>query len=284
MKKLLPILFFNLFLVVSCSKKQDENLSTDNSFAAEKTLLNISYGANNQQIMDLYLPANRSSTTKTLILVHGGGWTSGDKNDMNSLLQLLKQNLPAYAFANINYRLSTSSSPALPMQIDDIALAINNLKTNNYGISNKFGFVGISAGAHLSMLYGYANNSSNEIKIICSIVGPTNFTDPNYLNNPVLSNMYFVVAGQTYANNPAFFQNASPLLKATSTAPPTLLLYGNADPLVPTTQGVDMKNKLTQLGVYNEFTLYNGGHGNWSQPDLLDAYAKIIGFVNNKFN
>ena len=284
MKKLLPILFFNLFLVVSCSKKQDENSTTDTSFSAEKTLLNVSYGANNQQIMDLYLPANRSNATKTLILVHGGGWTSGDKNDMNSLLLLLKQNLPGYAFANINYRLSTASNPALPMQIDDITLAISNLKNNNYGISNKFGFVGISAGAHLSMLYGYANNNLNEIKMVCSIVGPTNFTDQNYLNNPVLSNMYFVVAGQTYANNPVFFQNASPLLKATSTAPPTLLLYGNADPLVPTTQGVDMKNKLTQLGVYNEFTLYNGGHGNWSQPDLLDAYAKIIGFVNNKFN
>ena len=272
-------------MLISCSKNSDDSSGVEpNPFATQKTLLNVSYGSNSQQVFDLYLPANRSNTTKTLILIHGGGWTSGDKADMDGLLQLLKQNLPNYAFVNLNYRLATTGNPALPMQINDIASAINNLKTNNYGISNKFGFVGISAGGHLSMLYGYANNSLNEIKMVCSIVGPTNFTDPNYLNNAPLSVLYLAVAGQTYNSNPVFFQNASPLLKATSVSPPTILLYGNTDPLVPITQGKDMNDKLNQLGVYNEFTLYNGGHGDWSITDLTNAYSKIIIFVKNKFN
>ena len=288
MKKLHLLLLFCSSLFISCSKNSDnpilDPVQVGNSFATEKTLLNVSYGTSNQQVFDLYLPANRSSATKTVIVIHGGGWTGGDKTDMDGLLQLLKTNMPTYAFANINYRLATTGNPALPMQIDDISSVISNLKSNNYGISNKFGFVGISAGAHLSMLYGYANNSQNEIKAVCSIVGPSNFTDPNYLNSPSLSSLYLAVAGQTYAQNPTFFLNASPYHKATATSPPTLLLYGNADPLVPITQGQDMNAKLNQLGVYNEFTLYNGGHGNWSQPDLLNAYTKIITFMNSKLN
>ncbi len=284
MKKLLLMLLFCSSLFISCSKNSENTIPVDNSFATEKTLLNVSYGSNNQQVFDLYLPANRSTSTKTIIVIHGGGWTGGDKADMNGLLQLLKTNLPTYAFANLNYRLATTGNPALPMQIDDISAAINNLKSSNYGISNKYGMVGISAGAHLSMLYGYANNSLNEIKVICSIVGPTNFTDPNYLNNVTLSSLYLAVAGQTYAQNPTFFVNASPYHKATSVSPPTLLLYGNVDPLVPITQGQDMHSKLDQLGVYNEFKLYNGGHGDWSNPDLIDAYSRITAFINNKFN
>ena len=284
MKKLQILLLFCSILFISCTKNSDATVPIDNSFSTEKTVLNVSYGSNNQQVFDIYLPANRSNTTKTLILIHGGGWTSGDKTDMNGLLQLLKTNLPTYAFVNLNYRLASNGNPALPMQIDDITAAISNLKSNNYGISNKFGFVGISAGAHLSMLYGYANNSLNEIKVVCSIVGPANFTDPNYLNNTSLSGLYLAVAGQAYSQNPTFFVNASPYHKATSASPPTLLLYGNSDPLVPITQGQDLHSKLDQLGIYNEFTLYNGGHGNWSNTDLIDAYSKITVFINNKFN
>ena len=47
--------------------------------------LNVSYGSNSEQVFDIYLPANRSDDTKIMILVHGGGWTSGDKADRNGV-------------------------------------------------------------------------------------------------------------------------------------------------------------------------------------------------------
>ena len=271
-----------LILFSSCSKNSEATTPVDD-MSVSKTLLNISYGTSFQQVFDLYLPANRTSATKTIIFVHGGGWTSGDKADVLGLLQLLKSNLPNYAFANINYRLATTGNPALPMQINDIQSVINNLKSNNYGISDKFSFIGVSAGAHLSMLYSYAYNTNNEVKAVCSIVGPANFTDPNYLNNTTLSGLYLAIAGQTYNDNPAFFVNASPYHKATADSPPTLLLYGNADSLIPITQGQDMNSRLNQLGVYNQFRLYNGGHGDWSVTDWNDAYSRIISFINLKF-
>ncbi len=247
-------------------------------------MYDVSYGSSNQQKFDLYLPSNRTINTKTLILVHGGGWTAGDKADMNYVTNIIKQYLPGYAIANINYRLATSGNPAFPMQIDDLAAVVAKLKsTDEYVISDNFGFIGVSAGAHLSMLYGYAYDANSNVKMVASIVGPTDFTDVNYLNNPTLAPMFEMATGVSYAYNPGYYQQLSPLSRATSSSPPTILFYGNQDPLIPTTQGVNMHNRLNQLSVYNEFNLYNGGHGDWIINDQLDAYGKLVIFVQNKF-
>ena len=275
--------FFLPLLVIVLSSCNTDTIPSDTSI--EKNLVNVSYGSNPQQKFDLYLPANRSAaTTKTLILVHGGGWTAGDKSDMVYVTNIIKQYLPGYAVVNMNYRLASAGNPAFPMQIDDVGAVIDKLKnTSDYGISDNFGFIGVSAGGHLSLLYSYTSNSDNDVKMVCSIVGPTDFTDPNYANNPTLTAMFATATGVNYGDNPAYYQQLSPLYRATATAPPTILFYGNADPLIPTTQGVNMHARLDQLGVYNEFTLYNGGHGDWVIADQLDAYGKLVTFIQNKF-
>ena len=275
-------LFITFFIVTLYSCTSDSNTVQMYDTSTEKSLFNVSYGNNNQQVFDLYLPANRTTNTKTLILVHGGGWTAGDKADMNYAVDIIKQYLPGYAIANINYRLATTGNPAFPMQIDDLDAVVSKLKnTDEYVISDNFGFIGVSAGAHLSMLYSYAYNPN--IKMVCSIVGPTNFTDVNYTSNPFMVQLFQTATGTNYATNPSFYQEISPLLRATTNSQPTIMLYGNADPLIPTTQGQDLHIRLNQLGVYNEFYLYNGGHGDWSFPDQLDAYGKMVAFIQNKF-
>lgn len=275
-------LFYSLQILlilcfISCSTTEETSITR------EETFLNISYGSHPDQVFDLYLPENRNNATKTLILVHGGAWVEGDKQDMNYLIPIIKQHFPNYAIANINYRLATTNNYAFPMQIDDLGTIINKLKSSNYSISDNFGFIGISAGGQLSLLYSYAYDTNHNIKMVCSIVGPTNFTDTNYTSNPFWLASFFSLTGVNYFGNESYYESLSPLHRATVTSPPTLLLYGNADPLIPITQGQDMHSKLNSLGVYNEFNLYNGGHGNWSQPDLLDANLKMINFISNHF-
>ena len=278
MKKNISIVIFVLYVFASCQK---DSVPTPNTVA--KTMLNTSYGADSKQVFDLYLPANRSENkTKTLILVHGGGWIEGDKSDMTYLIPLIQQQLPDYAIANINYRLSSSTNYAFPMQINDLKSVINKLKFENYGISTNFGFIGTSAGGHLSLLYSYTNNPNNDIKMVASIVGPTNFTDENYTKNPLWIAALYQLTGVNYLDNPSYFEQLSPLFHATSSSPSTLLFYGNSDDLIPTTQGQDLHDKLNELGVYNEFNLYNGGHGNWSSLDLLDTQIKLINFIKKK--
>ncbi len=277
--------FFVTFFIVTFYSCSNDSVSEPlNDTSTEKNLFNVSYGSNNQQVFDLYLPANRTVNTKTLILVHGGGWTSGDKADMNYVIDIIKQYLPGYAIANINYRLATFGNPAFPMQIDDLASVISKLKnTDDYVISDNFGFIGVSAGAHLSMLYSYGYNTNNNSKMVCSIVGPTDFTDINYTSNPLLAQLFLNATGVSYNDNPLYYQQLSPLSRATTNSPPTILFYGNQDPLIPTTQGVNLHARLNQLSVYNEFNLYNGGHGDWVLADQLDAYGKMVAFIQNKF-
>lgn len=246
--------------------------------------LNVSYGTDSDQVYDIYLPENRSLETKVLILVHGGGWTSGDKNDMNNIKDVIRQDLSDYAVVNINYRLADENTQAYPTQIDDITSVINHLKANrtDYIISDRFGFIGISAGAHLSMLWSYAFDTEDNVDMVCSIVGPTNFTDPAYLNN--ISPEVQVLL-DTFGTDitTTFLEEVSPLHQASSTAPPSILFYGGMDPLVPTTQGVALDEKLTALGVTHQFTLYeNEGHG-WIGNNLLDTWNKIRLFTVTHF-
>ncbi len=277
--------FLNLILIItlgSCSngaaEKEDINGSDIKEYHEE---LNISYGSDTNQKFDLYLPENRNLDTKTIILVHGGGWTSGDKSDMNPIKNLLRQDFPNLAIANINYRLADANNQAYPMQIEDITTVVNYLKNNKakYIISENIGFIGTSAGAHLSLLWSYAFDNENNTDMVCSIVGPTNFTDPAYLNN---TNAELQGMLDLFGIDPttSFLEEASPFHRVTASAPPTILFYGGKDPLIPTTQGTDLRDKLDNLGVVNQFTLYpDAGHG-WIGIELIDTWTKLKVFIN----
>lgn len=277
--KALKSFFLCLFIVsaISCSKKDDSNHdepTLDPTQYYEE--LNISYGPDSDQKFDLYLPANRTNATKVMILIHGGGWSAGDKADMVGFKDIIRQDLPNVAIVNMNYRLADETHNPYPMQIDDISTVVNYLKSvdDSYIFSDDYGFVGVSAGAHLSLLWSYAFDTNNDAKMVCSIVGPTNFTDPAYLNNTdpniqALMDLYGIDAST------AFLEEVSPYHRVTASAPPSILFYGGQDPLIPTSQGTDMRNKLNELGVTNEFTLYpNAGHG-WIGLELLDTWSKL---------
>ncbi|TBN06671.1 alpha/beta hydrolase [Hyunsoonleella flava] len=279
-------LFFTVILftvlLLGCSDETTDDSDISNAFDTSKIYeeLNIPYGTEERQRFDLYLPANRTSATKTVILIHGGGWTSGSKEDMNPIKVLINQELKDIAVVNMNYRLADANNKPYPMQIEDITSVVNFLKDNKtkYSISEDIGFIGTSAGAHLSLLWSYAFDNDKNVDMVCSIVGPTNLTDPAYLNNtnPILQNLLDLFGIEPTTE---FLEEVSPFHQVTSTAPPTILFYGGQDPLIPTTQGTDLRDKLQSLNVTHEFTLYeNAGHG-WVGLELLDTWSKLKAYI-----
>ncbi|CDF78839.1 putative carbohydrate esterase (CE10) [Formosa agariphila KMM 3901] len=282
MKPIKSIIILLLIAVSSYSCTSDTTSDT-NEFTDLEALIktDVSYGNHESQTYDIYLPEHRDIDTKTLILVHGGGWTSGDKNDMNGFVALIQKDLPNTAIVNMNYRLVDESTEAYPTQINDISAVINHLNANldAYQISDDFGFIGTSAGAHLALLWSYAFNENELIKMVCSIVGPTNFTDPAYLENlnfntaSLLENLYGIDL------TTEFLETVSPYHQVTAAAPPTVLFYGGKDPLVPTSQGDQLQHKLQELGIMHEYTLYpEAGHG-WAGLELLDTWSKLKSFI-----
>ncbi len=275
-----------ILFISSCSSNNDDN--NDVTLTATQQL-DVSYGSDTDQKYDIYLPEGRTDeTTKVFILVHGGSWVSGDKADMNDIANSLKFQFPDYAIVNINYRLAGIGVSPFPMQIDDIETIVSDLKSKSdeYQITDEYGFVGVSAGAHLSMLYSYKYDDTSDVEMVCSIVGPTNLTDDAYINDPAYSMIppsFEAITGVSYLGNPTFYENVSPYHVVTASAAPTILFYGDTDPLIPTSQGVDMNAKLDMLGVTNEFTLYAGeGHG-WVGANLIDTNVKLSAFITTHF-
>ena len=281
MKRIQKLLFASLFLALyfGCSKDnpEEQTQTTEPEIVDAYEALNVSYGPDENQVFDIYLPENRTDTTKILILVHGGGWVSGDKMDMNAIKVFVSALHPNVGIVNMNYTLADVNNPPIPMQTDDISAVVDYISTNKSSliVSDDIGFIGVSAGAHLSMLWSYAHDDNNQVDMVCSIVGPANFTDPAYYDNLLYQSIY-----QLFGNpSIEFLESASPYHRATSASPPTLLFYGGMDPLVPASQGFDMDAQLTSLGVTHEFHFYpEEGHG-WDGDNLTDTTSKISTYI-----
>ncbi|MDA9125303.1 alpha/beta hydrolase [Flavobacteriaceae bacterium] len=278
--KKISFLFLFLALYLGCSKDSSEEETTAAVPEAVEAYqaLNVSYGSDENQVFDIYLPENRTTSTKILILIHGGSWISGDKSDMSSIKTFISALHPNIGIVNMNYTLAGINNPPVPMQTEDISMVVDYLSMNKSSliVSDDIGFIGLSAGAHLSLLWSYAYDANNQVDMVCSIVGPANFTDPAYYDNVVYQPVF-----QLFGNpSIEFLESASPYHRATTGSPPTLLFYGGMDPLVPTSQGIDMDAQLTTLGVPHEFHFYpEEGHG-WDGENLLDTTSKISAYIN----
>ncbi|MDE3249117.1 MAG: alpha/beta hydrolase [Bacteroidota bacterium] len=242
----------------------------------------LAYGSDTKQKLDIYLPAGRSTdSTRLLVLIHGGAWTTGDKADFSTNITALQQLLPNYAIANINYRLEANGQNTFPAQENDVKTALDFIYNHrkDYGISDKWVLLGASAGAHLAMLQGYKYSSPVKPAAIVSFFGPSELV-ALYNSNPLIGLSMVPLLNGTPASNPGSYQQSSPYNFITTQSPPTILLHGGADPLVPVTQSTVVRDKLQSLGVTTQYVFYpNNGHG-WDGADLTDSYARIIAFLN----
>jgi acetyl esterase/lipase len=279
--------FLSLAAVVamasSCSKTDTNNNGVT---VAAKTILNVAYGTDPLQVMDIYLPAGRrSDSTKVMIMIHGGAWSSGDKADFNTTIDTLKARLPEYAIFNINYRLSNGVSNVFPTQENDVFAAVHYIigKGSDYQVSNKYVLLGASAGGHLAMLQGYKDSVPVKAKAVVSFFGPSDLTAMYYfpaMGNPLLPVLLAQAIGKTPVQDPLLYYNSSPINFIRSTSPPTILLHGGLDPLVSPSQSSNVKTALTLLGVVNQYVFYpTGGHGNWDAATYTDAYNQVQNFL-----
>ena len=246
--------------------------------------LNVPYGSDTLQRMDIYLPANRSSaTTKSLILIHGGGWTSGSKADFAVYIDSFKTRLPDYAIFNVNYRLVNGNN-LFPTQENDVKAAVDFIAANaaNYHVSgSNFSLLGFSAGAHLALLQAY-KYTSPKMKAVIDYFGPTDLVAMYQKPwHPLVPLALQMVTGKSPEQDAAIFEASSPAHFVTSQSPPTLILHGGRDLVVNVSQSKLLAEKLQQKGVKHELFIYpNEGHGRWYGQSLVSSFDRIESFLN----
>ncbi len=250
----MPKFFINAILVLllfSSCKKQDTGL----------TFKNLNYGSDPRNKIDIYLPQNRDTSTSMVLLIHGGAWVAGDKVDWSQ--EIINEFLNSgYAVSSMNYRYANGN---FHNQMQDIAKAIDFMQSKADGWkinNNKFALIGGSAGAHLSLLYAHAYDSTNAVKTVISIVGPTDMTDPVFHQYAINYGIYFVFElffGTTFQTNPQLYAAGSPIYNYNNV--PTFFISGGLDDLVPAQQSIAMFDTLALYGIATDTTVFNNaGH------------------------
>lgn len=271
-----------LLVFLSACSKNDSKVDDPFDPSQAKVLSNEPYGPASFQKADIYLPPNRINSTRTMVLIHGGFWTSGDKSELDTLIGAIRDADPALSIVNMNYRLSDGNSANyFPAQMTDIKLLLDYLqsKAQQWHAGTDFALTGISSGGQLALLYAYAFDTLKRVKAVASVLGPTNLADPYYTTNPVFQNLTLNVFGKTYQQDSALYINASPVYKVSANSPPTFLAYAGADVLIPRANPDTLNQKLAALSIPHEYILYPSETHNLSRDAILDIIDKLAAFI-----
>ncbi|MDR6548232.1 acetyl esterase/lipase [Chryseobacterium rhizosphaerae] len=266
-----------LFLLLNCKEKK-VSLGGGIHFDKEE---DIHYGNDPEQIMDLYLPHENPSKKKAaFIIIHGGGWRSGDKSQLTFFTLSMMQKFPDHIFANINYRPASTTQYAIPNQMEDIKNAAGFLKKKLH-YAPQLILLGNSAGGHLSMMYAYHFDPLKKVKSVINIVGPADLSDEGFKTYEEYS---FV---EKHLINPKILPAgiaanifSSPVQWITPNIPPTLSYYGKTDRVIPLSQKRILDSVLNKNNVMNESYEFNGGHLDWDkEPNSVFLMEKIEQFL-----
>jgi acetyl esterase/lipase len=123
--------------------------------------------------LDLYLPAAGAAPAPLVLLVHGGGWASGERSNMAPLAARLAAR--GYAAATVSYRLSGQAR--YPAAIDDVKDALDWLRMQAPGLGldpARVAIAGGSAGGQIAALVGMTRPDA--VRAVINIDGLSDFT------------------------------------------------------------------------------------------------------------
>jgi acetyl esterase/lipase len=227
--------------------------------------------------MDIYQPKGITGPVPLLVFIHGGGWRGGDRSDY--LVYLTHFAKLGYVTATISYRFLKEAP--YPACVEDITDAVQFLYKNGQKFKydpERICLIGGSAGSHLAMLAAYgwkksalaaestiSQTDKHKIKAVVEIYGPTDFTSEYARNHPTITGFI----AHSYQEAPQLYVEASPVTYLNKNTPPTLILQGTRDNLVPLSQAELLKHKLDSLGVPNVYCPVPG----W--PHTLDMVKRV---------
>lgn len=239
-----------------------------NPFVEEKFDLVYNQDQNRVLHFDAFIYTKKKKNP-AVIMIHGGGWRSGNKNQMQSLAREMA--LKGYSCFSIEYRLSLESK--YPTGVIDVKNAIKFIKDNaskfNVDI-NKIAVLGCSSGGQMAALIGTTNynplfedagfksKSSSKVNAIIDVDGVLAFKHPESSEGDMAA---FWLGGKS-DEIPENWKNASALSHTDKNTPPTLFICSS----IPRFHAGrdDMISILNQNKIYNEVhTIPDSPHSFW---------------------
>ncbi len=254
--------------------------------------------------LDLYLPANRAKEliSPAVVIIHGGGWSGGDKassREFNIGTTLAKA---GYVCASVEYL--KEGAGRWPTNLHDCKNAVRFLRANakRYQVDgDHVGVIGGSAGGHLALMVAYTAGVkeltpevpypgvSDRVQACVDMYGVTDLLTRQATDADGTPNGKLREAGlfaDKRGESPDKWKLASPVCHISRTSPPTLILHGLADTTVDREQSVELDRKLSEQGVEHRLILIPGvGHTfdleQWQRKPLpQDLRPVVVGFFD----
>jgi len=229
------------------TKKNYPDIKTVEEFHASsvKENRNIIYCTSEKRALhlDVFYPAKRSKQKRiAIMIIHGGGWRSGNRTQHYPLAQRLAD--LGYVCFTPEYRLSTEA--LYPAAVYDLKAALRWIHANakKYNVDTaKIVVSGFSAGGQLAALIATTNNDSlfegtkcnikytSNVQVLVDMDGILSFTHPESgegddSKRTSASTYWF---GYSRKDNPILLDEASALTHVDKNTPPTLFINSGVD-------------------------------------------------------
>jgi acetyl esterase/lipase len=251
--------------------------------------------------LDVFEPAKKNGAA--VIYIVSGGFVSDHASINPKLYQpLLDRGYTVFAVVH-----GAQPRFLVPEIVEDLNRAIRFVRHNagRWGVDpNKFGISGGSAGGHLSLMLGTRggpgkadakdpiDRESSAVQAVACFYPPSdllNFSKPGELmwdhqsspkaHTPGTS---FSVKGATREGQHEIARELSPLLFVTAAMPPTLVIHGDADQMVPLYQSQMLEQRCREVGARFRLIVKPGGGHGWPQiekdvvafADWFDVYLR----------
>ena len=239
----------------------------------------IFYKSTEQTDLNLYIynpvDFDKSQTYNCIVFFHGGGWNSGDyKQFERQSIYFASRGMVAIS---VEYRIRNKHGTSPIEAMEDAKSAIRFIRSNAKVFSinpNRIAAAGGSAGGHLAAVAGNIDlfdNSTEDLTIS---------SKPNLLilYNPVLH--YGRKWG--WIDNPS---NASPYENLSEGAPPTIILTGTQDKIVPVELIENYKKRMEAVGSRCDVIFYEGAeHAFFNRgQDFIDTVYESDIFLKSNW-
>ncbi|MCX7520764.1 alpha/beta hydrolase [Microbacterium sp. STN6] len=259
--------------------------------------------------MDVYVPSDRTQPAPCVIWIHGGAWLNGDRRYVPDIWpagepfgSLIRR---GYAVATIDYRHSREA--AFPAQLHDAKAAVRYLRhfAEELGIDpTRLAVWGESAGGHLAALVGLVGTRADleggvgvggKDSAVSAVVDWYGVSDVAAMPSLVDS-----LPNDAMASNPgvtieepidvmlagahdraAAERDFSPVSHVSASAPPFLLVHGDADRLVPVEQSRQLHDRLRQAGASAALHIVPGADHVWIGAEFEPLVAEAIDFLDS---
>lgn len=233
--------------------------------------------------LDVTLPGGNGRTHPGIILVHGGGWSGGDKTEMQFLADRLVK--AGFACFSINYRLAPEYR--WPACVEDVRTAVQWVR-NNAGEYNcdahRIVLLGYSAGGHLACHAAVTADMAGKPAAVVLLAGPIDHEADSVRRGGLSSSMQKLLGrAASIEDNRKTLREISPIQHVDAGLPPFVLVHGTEDTSVPYDQSMSLRARLVENGVSCELiTLEGAGHriAEWEAHDS-DWQDKMIRQLRN---